>query len=210
MSHRQNYDIWLQPLRVPEGWQIKYNQLYEVDPVAGNEQYFDSPTLLHLKHHDLKRLIDVSWKPERDLDGSYELLVLNFIEDFNEHTNEMDNSVDWCQPYATYSFKTRKELVETLEQLLVQLPAFEDPRILKKRGVVDEPSETYRIQLLEHAITDNLVKNVVTHGNTRIQNMLLDHKDMSLELLSFVLENTQRKGVKNKAKQMLDSKRFNS
>ena len=31
----------LQPLRIEAGWQVDYNQLYEVDAVKGFEHYFE-------------------------------------------------------------------------------------------------------------------------------------------------------------------------
>jgi hypothetical protein len=61
----------LQPLRIEAGWQVTYNQLYEVDPTVGNEHYFEGSSLLMLKNKARLKLIDVQWRPERDLNGEY-------------------------------------------------------------------------------------------------------------------------------------------
>lgn len=49
----------LQSLRIEAGWKVKYNQLYEVDPILGFEDYFDGSSLLMLEDTRRLKLIDV-------------------------------------------------------------------------------------------------------------------------------------------------------
>ncbi len=69
----------LQPLRVPTGWTVAYNDLHEIDPsdVAEDDRYtFLKEDLLQLKQEHFNRLLDVGWYPSGNLaDGAYGLVV---------------------------------------------------------------------------------------------------------------------------------------
>ncbi len=203
-----NEDVKLQPLRVPAGWLITYNTLYQVEPIPGNEDYFDGSSLLMLRNDRLRKLIDVSWRPERDLKGQYQVEVLNFIEHFNPRTNEIEMDADWEFPYQQFSKPSLLGLVERLEQLMMQLPNFVDPRILKSRGVVDEPSEQFRKDLEKAGPTEEIVSAIIIQGNAIIQSMLIDHKNVDKKTVRQLSEKGITKGVRNKAKQKLKSKAF--
>ena len=71
----------LQPLRIPSGWKVEFNLLYEIDPdpisVVGNDAnlYF-SEDLLLCRHEPLDKLVDIGWYPMGDLaNGSFGLVV---------------------------------------------------------------------------------------------------------------------------------------
>ena len=150
----------LQPLRIEADWQVSYNQLYEIDPILGYEPYFDGSSLLMLRNNIRLKLIDVQWRPELDINGEYQIQVLNFVENFNSKTNEFDTEPNWENPFLTFATKSRLILVDKLEELLRTLPVFEDPRITKRRGVIDELSESYRLKLKENGIS---IENVTTY-----------------------------------------------
>jgi hypothetical protein len=78
------------------------------------------------------------------------------------------------------------------------LPIYEDPRITSKRGAVSEPSESYRLELETIGISTELVKNILENGNANIQNLLLDHKDITRKIISEFQENGITKKVKTK------------
>jgi hypothetical protein len=198
----------LQPIRIEAGWQVTYNQLYEVDPVAGNEHFFEGSSLLMLQNDARLKLIDVSWRPERDLSGAYRVAVLNFLETHNPKTNDFDIAPDWEHPYASFSTKLRIELVEKLEELMRTLPIYKDPRIVSKRGIVAHPSEEYRLALQETGLTDELIANILKNGNAKIQHLVLAHKDVTREIILRFAENGLSKKVKNRAKEKLGNKRF--
>tara|TARA_R110002072_G_scaffold299888_2_gene476037 strand:+ start:3246 stop:3854 length:609 start_codon:yes stop_codon:yes gene_type:complete len=198
----------LQPLSIEAGWLVKYNQFYEVDPIVGFEDYFDGSSLLILENTRRLKIIDVEWRPERELYGEYKVIVLNFVENYNFKSNEFDNNPNWENPFLTFTTKSRLELVEKLEELMRTLPIYQEQRITSKRGVISEPSESYRLELQETGITNELVKSILANGNTKIQNLLLDHKDITREIILELYENGITKRVKNKAKQKLNSKQF--
>jgi hypothetical protein len=72
----------LQPLRIPAGWTVVYNNgFYEVDP-PGEEVPNDDlwvifkQDMLFLSHQRLNRIIDLGWYPEGDMQsGEYGLSV---------------------------------------------------------------------------------------------------------------------------------------
>lgn len=198
----------LQPLRIEAGWQVDYNQFYEVDPAPGYEHYFEGSSLLILQNNSRLKLIDVQWRPEKDLEGEYQMEVLNFLENFNTKTNEFDIAPNWENPFLTFSTKSRINLVDKLEELMRILPVYEDPRITEKRGIVDELSEAYRLELLENGISTSLAQKILKNGNPAIQNHLLDLKELTREIILMFAEMGTTKKVRNKAKNKLCSKRF--
>ena len=182
----------LQPLRIEAGWLVNYNQFYEVDPAPDYEHYFEGSSLLILHNNSRLKLIDVQWRPEKDLGGEYQVEVLNFLENFNTQTNEFDIVPNWENPFLAFSTKSRINLVNKLEELMRILPVYEDPRITVKRGLVDELSEAYRLELLEK-------------GNPAIQNHLLDLQELPREIILMFKEKGTNKKVRNKAIQKLKS-----
>ncbi len=72
----------LQPLRVPAGWLVQYNNgLYEVDPSPEQVAEVDrwwlfKEDMLQMQHQSRNRLLDLGWYPEGDLEGGHYGLVL--------------------------------------------------------------------------------------------------------------------------------------
>lgn len=159
-----------QPLRIETGWKVTWNTFNEVDPSLKNISQLSASSLLTLHHTHLNRLIDLCWRPEENLQGAFILLVLNTCEIFNAKTNTQDIDADWENPYLRFESTSRLEIVAKLEQLMLQLPPFKDFRILKNRGVVSQPSEGYRIELLEKGLNAILIEKILLDGNTIIQN----------------------------------------
>jgi hypothetical protein len=70
----------LQPLRVPNGWQIVWNTLFEEDPTEpanANGYYFGGTDLFFATHEASRRSIDIEWRtePGQPTDGHYLLRV---------------------------------------------------------------------------------------------------------------------------------------
>lgn len=189
----------LQPLRIEAGWQVEYNQLYEVDATAGHEHYFEGSSLLMLKNTARLKLIDVEWRPERDLKGAYHVRVLNFVENFNPKTNKMNSSPNWEDPHLTFSTQSRQTLVATLEKLMRVLPIYEDSRILIKRGVVDEVGEAYRLTFLQDGFSEQLIKKVIEKGSAAIQQYMLNQKSIPKAALILFSEKGITKKIRNQA-----------
>ncbi len=66
----------LQPLRIPIGWEVVFNDLREVDPSpqAFAESWLRED-LLQLVNRRANALIDVGWYPEGDPSGEYGLVA---------------------------------------------------------------------------------------------------------------------------------------
>ena len=92
-------------------------------------------------------------------------------------------------------------------QLLLTLKPYKDSRILLKPGVVDEVNESIRQELLL-GLTSNVVIKVIESNHKILQDLLLDHQAITKAVVENLAKNGITKGVKNKAKQLLNSKRF--
>lgn len=71
----------LQPLRIPFGWTVQYNNFSEYDLEKDGEKYrFELvEDLLQLKNHNL--LIDLGWYPSMDVTGEYVLYLVDTKKD---------------------------------------------------------------------------------------------------------------------------------
>ena len=198
----------LQPLRVISGWNVEWNTFYEVDPHKSTLHYFEGSSLLHLNNYNAKRAINLEWRPEADLNGCFLLRVINLIDNFNPKNNTLEYDGDWEHEHYSFTSKNRLEIVVVLERLMLQLGPFKDVRILKNRGEVDEPSESFRIELFENGISTELVSKIIEFGNSQIQSLLIDFSEIDKQTLQILAEKGFNKGVVNKAKQKLNSKKF--
>jgi hypothetical protein len=102
----------LQPLRIPSGWVVAYNNgLYEIDPSVERVPPQDrwllfKQDMLQMTNERFNRVLDLGWYPEGDFDaGSYRLKVY-----------EGDCRGKQLHEFAT---KDRLALVRELERLLV-------------------------------------------------------------------------------------------
>jgi len=106
-------DAPLQPLRVPSGWKIEFNSLFEIDPVPDlippdHHSWFFKEDLLQMKNEDRNRLLDVGWFPDGNLErGEYAV-----------HIHEGD----W-HGCLLHEFRTQNRLsvVAEIERLLVTI-----------------------------------------------------------------------------------------
>jgi len=197
-----------QPLRVEAGWKIYWNTFYEIDPSEETIREFAGSSLLTMYNERNNRFIDLCWRPEFDLNGRFILLVLNTLEVFNAKNNTIEFDVDWENPHLEIESRSRLEIVDKLEQLLVQLDPHNDCRILKNRGVIDQPSESFRIELNNEGLSNDLIEKIISKGNRQIQDTLIDFPNLPKEVLETLLEKGFNKKVQNKARQKLNCKRY--
>lgn len=125
--HPMSY-IPLQPLRVPAGWTIRWNTLFEEElntpenaeylPLGGKDLFF-------AVREASRRAIDVEFFLEqRDpVVGEYRLQVLKFVDDDSENTtaNGADAKLDWDSPTYTFESSSRIELARKLDECLARL-----------------------------------------------------------------------------------------
>jgi hypothetical protein len=200
--------MYFQPLRIAPGWEVEWNSFMEIDPTPENINEFAGDALLYLRSSHRLRSIELCWRPEGDLQGSFQLIVINLLENFNKKNNTMEYDGDWANPYYTFYSKDRLEIVHEIERLTLSLDPYEDPRILVRRGEVDEFPEALRMELVTNGPNKELIDKILTEGNWKIQNLLIDHPDIDNVTLNLIARKGVRKGVKKKALQKLNSKRY--
>ena len=110
----------LQPLRIPSGWTVVFNNFEDIDPEAVSRS--DEDTWLFTFNEDIlyirseasqkqnKQLeqqtlgIDLGWYPDGDPDGSVTLYAI------------LNN--DWVNPLLEFSSRSKDDIVHTLEKWL--------------------------------------------------------------------------------------------
>jgi hypothetical protein len=196
-----------QPLRISSDWKITLNCFFEIDPSTETMSYF-AENLLFLNSERRNRSIELQWKPEDDPTGEYVLKVINLYEEYSEVTKKVHQIGDFGKPHLSFRSKSRIEIVEKIEYLMFSLDEYKDERILKSRGVVDVKLEALRIEFLANGYSKNIANQLINSNNHILQNSLLDNKNIDKENIIYLSEYGVKKGIKNKAKQLLKNKRF--
>lgn len=110
----------LQPLRIPGGWTVNFNDFMDIDPSKISDEdddkwlFYFSEDLLYIsteitrkrnEQTEIQTLgIDLGWYPEGDPNGSFKLqAILN------------DN---WENPLLSFSSRNKDEIVKTTENWL--------------------------------------------------------------------------------------------
>ena len=197
----------IQPLKIPAGWSVEWNLLTETDPTEETIHEF-SGSLLLINSPTRLKAIDVCWKPEGDVNGFYQLQVIPLLPNFVSKTNEMEYEGLWDSPEVEFKTKNRLELVDKINDLLFHLKPYVDKRILLEPGIVDLPNEAIRQQLMDQGPTENIIRDIINSNHKKLQGLLLDCAEIQKHTVQELEKNGASKGVKNKAKQMLLSKRF--
>lgn len=111
-------DIKLQELRIPTGWTVTWNQLYDIEPGTnikveglpdGDVWELFIQDLLQLKYVNRNFVLDVGWVPEASPEGSYQLTLV---------ANE-----NWNDPIVVYQCRNKDEIVEQINLLLLEVIA---------------------------------------------------------------------------------------
>lgn len=109
-----------QPLRIPAGWLVEWNALFEED-LSTSERAKHMPIgasdLLFMRKDMSHRAIDVEWRLESRSPpiGEYHLRVLKYLD---TESNDISPAIDWESPVFTFHTSSRTELVQKLEECL--------------------------------------------------------------------------------------------
>jgi hypothetical protein len=107
-------DAPLQPLRIPTGWTVVFNDgLYEIDPVPeaipeDEHLCFFKEDMLLMLHADQKLHLDVGWFPSGDLVRGEYCLVLAESDSYD-------------QPVREFRTRDRSTLIAEIERLLADV-----------------------------------------------------------------------------------------
>jgi len=200
--------IDLQPLRVASGWTIKWNTFMNTDPLPEDMTAFSGSSLLHAYNRNSLRAIDLEWTPEEDFDGEFYLRVINLLEHYNPKTEAFDLVGDWENLHLEFRSKERMEIVLKIELLMLQLPAYQDPRILKSRGVVFEEAENLRFQLKNSSLDNELAEKIIKCESKQLHLLLIDHPEVQKKHLEELINSGPFRKIANRASQKLNSKAF--
>lgn len=197
----------LQAFRVSAGWTVTRHLFFEgeIDPAIMDTL---RETLFSAVDESRRRAIDLEWVPENADSGYFELKGINITPVYNEHTGKVEQEYDWDTPYYTLQTTDRQQVVDEIERLMWQTPVLAEERILKAYGVVDEPSESFRLRLKNEGPDEKLLEDILTKGNRKIQNLVIDHPDIQPDMLRMIIGSSTYKNVKKKAEILLNSKRY--
>ena len=113
----------LQPLRVPSGWRVSWNTLFEVDPSEDNVRrgFFGGSSLFAAVNEGLRLTLDLMWRPEDDAAGEYQLIVEYAPWPRTDSgRRRKDLPLSFADARLVYEFRTRDrlEVVRELEASL--------------------------------------------------------------------------------------------
>jgi hypothetical protein len=112
-------------LRVPAGWRIDWNTLFELDPTEENVRrgYFGGSSLFSATHEHRRFWIDVEWRPEDDPAGCYRMRIEYAPWERTERIRRRkDIELHFRDAEVVHQFQTpsRAELVQELETWLLR------------------------------------------------------------------------------------------
>ena len=117
----------LQPLRIPPGWRVNFNTLFEIDatPEAVADGYFGGSVLFSATIVHLRIEIEVEWRPEDDPAGGYHMTVLEAPRKQSAKGRRRGRELDYAGANEIHSFTTRsrRDLVAELERWLERSPS---------------------------------------------------------------------------------------
>lgn len=114
----------LQPLRVPAGWRVGWNTLFELDQTEENfrQGFFGGSSLFSAVNETLRLRLDLEWRPEDDPAGEYQLTVeyAPWPRAANGRRRK-DVQLDFSGARVVHEFcsRDRAEVVRALESALV-------------------------------------------------------------------------------------------
>ena len=193
----------LQALRIPSGWFVSWNAFPDLPVSEQTIGEFSSNSLLLIHQPSINKTIEVVWLPENDINGQFHLLVLNSLEVFNPVTKNYDISADWEDIDFKFLTPDRNQLIKELEYQLRTVTPFKDPRILIKRGVVHQEAEQLRKQLKSNPPDAKIFQQVLRIAHPTLDLCLINHPDITEEMLRYFITNGQNKKIKNQAKHVL-------
>lgn len=105
----------LQPLRVPGGWTITVNTLFEVEPGPHTMQWFSSALLLWGHHRDSGDCFNSHFEPEDDPEGEF------VLECYKVQYDRQGKAVKGSEVFlGEFRTRSKAEFVERVEQFMAR------------------------------------------------------------------------------------------
>ena len=113
--HMSDFPYPLQPLRVPGGWTISVNTLFEVEPGPHTMQWFSSALLLWGHSRDSGYCFNSHFEPEDAPEGEF---VLEFFRvEYDRQGKAVKGSEVFLGDYRT---RSKADFVERVEQFMAK------------------------------------------------------------------------------------------
>jgi hypothetical protein len=109
-----HHNVPLQPLRIPTGWTVKFNDLRHLEPTTRSpsdvnvwEHYKED--LLQLVHYQHQVLVDLGWYPDAQPAGVFRAMVIH------HSTNPAQMIESWQTPIISVESRSQAEVVGIIE-----------------------------------------------------------------------------------------------
>lgn len=114
--------VKLEPLRVPAGWLIQWNTLYELDSLDDPHGGLGGSSLFSAVNEQRRFWIDVEWRPEFDPAGAYHVRIEYAPWERTERGRRIPSPLHFRDAEVVHRFETRsrEELVRELDTWLTR------------------------------------------------------------------------------------------
>lgn len=104
-------EVSIHPLRITEGWNVHYNNFWEIDPQTldtdDDRWFMFTDSLLQLHHEKASLTLDLGWNPDISPEGNYLVLIVK--------------DSDWENPIREFISHDYKKVIEFIELNLKQI-----------------------------------------------------------------------------------------
>jgi len=112
---RSKLEYKLQPIRVPSGWTITINNLYEVELTPETCGWFSSSVLIGGVRQSTGHCFDTRVEPEGDPDGEFVIDMLTI--EYDRRGEPIKNSEKFLGEFRT---KSKIEFIERIEDFMIE------------------------------------------------------------------------------------------
>ncbi|MED7666588.1 hypothetical protein GXB78_05110 [Pseudomonas moraviensis subsp. stanleyae] len=112
---RSKLEYKLQPIRIPSGWTITINNLFEVELTAETCDWFSSSVLIGGARQSTGHCFDTRVEPEGDPDGEFVIDMLTI--EYDKRGEPIKNSEKFLGEFRT---KSKIEFIERIEEFMIE------------------------------------------------------------------------------------------
>ncbi|CAM4447664.1 hypothetical protein [Paenibacillus tarimensis] len=106
-------ELNIHPLRITEGWSVKYNNFWQIDPKSlehdDDRWFMFTESLLQLYHEKSSTILDLGWNPDLSPEGSYLVLIVK--------------NMDWDNPIYEFESDDYNKIIQFIELQLKTITA---------------------------------------------------------------------------------------
>ncbi|WP_124318671.1 hypothetical protein [Pseudomonas chlororaphis] len=112
---REKLEYSLQAIRVPSGWTITINNLFEVELTERTSDWYSSSVLIGGVRRSTGHCFDARLEPEGDPSGEF---VVDFLTiKYDKRGSPIKNSEEYIRKFRT---RSKLELINTIESYMLE------------------------------------------------------------------------------------------